>query len=308
MLSFLIFNSIAVIYAQWYPGYMDMLNAVNSHRAQNGKAALCISNALMTSAKYHSDYLASINQQSHDDPRGFGLGKRMEDGGFPGFQSGAENVADSDKQTDFADVENRLYDDPPHRDNILGDYTHFGSAASQGSDGKWYWTQHFAVGFDSVPCDASASTSNPAPSLSPQKPASPLAQSSAGGSQPGASSLQPSAGGNQPNVGQGMGSGGGGNGGGAMPFAPRGSSPQVIIPFTTTPPTQLPPYGYVATVVSNQAAYQQGLNGASQTKDYSRRKSSSDKDHNRHRHRSLSKQGDNSTNSYNYLQAKNTRQ
>lgn len=126
--------------ASYYTGYQDMLASVNQVRAALGKAAFCNSPKLMASALKQSTYQSSIRMMTHDstDP----LMSRFTNQGY-NAAAVAENVGVSPSSS-VDSIMQAWIGSPEHKANILGDYTHFGSAVVQGSDGQYYWTQHFA--------------------------------------------------------------------------------------------------------------------------------------------------------------------
>ncbi|PJF19091.1 RxLR-like protein [Paramicrosporidium saccamoebae] len=154
---------------QYYAGYSAMMTAVNAERKKAGKPAMCNSAKLLASALKQSNHQASIRQMTHDAPDP--LMNRFTNQGFPAGAV-AENVALTPSD-DVAAVMSAWMGSPHHKENIMGDYTHFGSSAVKGSDGQYYWTQHFAKTTGAKePCmDGSAPAGGPsAPSGSPSAP------------------------------------------------------------------------------------------------------------------------------------------
>lgn len=168
----------------YYSGYQDMLQAVNKARADAGLKPFCNSAKLMASSLKHSQYQASINQMTHDDPDP--LMNRFTNQGFSAVAV-AENVADTG-DTNVAAVMTAWMNSPGHKANILGDYTHFGSAYAMGSNNRYYWTQHFAKAGSpgSEPCmDAGSAPSSTTPggtTPSGTTPGSPIPSSPVPGS------------------------------------------------------------------------------------------------------------------------------
>lgn len=143
--------------ATYYSGYQEMLDSVNQQRASAGKSALCNSSKLMASTLEQSNYQASITTMTHDSPTP--LMDRFTNQGYDA-SSVAENVGVSGSD-DVSAIMDAWINSEDHRANILGDYTHFGSAAVKGSDGQYYWTQHFGTSMSAdEPCmDGSEPTS-----------------------------------------------------------------------------------------------------------------------------------------------------
>lgn len=166
-----------------------MLTSVNQARQQAGKGPLCLSTALMQSALTQSQYQASKDQMTHDNP--VPLMTRFTNVGFQA-QGVAENVAETGS-TDVNAVMTAWLNSAEHKANILGDYTHLGVAAAPSASGKIYWTQHFGKSSSATePC----SDGSPAPAAgsTPQSTSSAIPSAPA----PTAGGASPSGGGTPP--------------------------------------------------------------------------------------------------------------
>lgn len=109
---------------------------VNKHRKSKGLTSLQLNSACQREAQTHSEKMADgTTPYGHD-----GFDDRFEViAEETGAMSMGENVAYG--QTSAAEVMEGWLDSKGHRENIEGDYTHIGMAAS--ADGTMYFTQIF---------------------------------------------------------------------------------------------------------------------------------------------------------------------
>jgi len=122
-----------------------MLCLVNKQRVKAGLQALGIDARLTSAAQQHSNDQAKMHKMSHNGSNGSDPGKRIESEGY-GWQKCAENVAfgyKTEKQ-----VMKVWMKSPGHRANILGPYTHFGSAVGYDRKRTPYYTQDFGDNHD----------------------------------------------------------------------------------------------------------------------------------------------------------------
>jgi len=123
----------------------EMLCLVNKQRVKYGLSPLGLSADLTNSAQEHSDDQAYMNDMSHNGSDGSDPGTRIQDYGYK-WQACAENVAfgypGNEKKVMKAWMQS-----PGHRANILGPYTHFGSAVAY-SGSTPYYTQDFGSNND----------------------------------------------------------------------------------------------------------------------------------------------------------------
>ncbi|EGZ19763.1 hypothetical protein PHYSODRAFT_493645 [Phytophthora sojae] len=133
-----------------------MLAAVNKQRATGGLKPLCLNKKLHAAAQRHSDDMAAKDFMAHDGSDGSTMSERITQAGYD-WESVAENVAAG--QIDVADVMVAWINSPEHLENIMGDYTMFGSAYAFNKDGTYqhYWTQDFGSG-DAEQCDSATPT------------------------------------------------------------------------------------------------------------------------------------------------------
>ncbi|RKP25895.1 hypothetical protein SYNPS1DRAFT_28385 [Syncephalis pseudoplumigaleata] len=120
-----------------------VLELVNSERTKHGKGKLVYDARLAQAAHDHCMEQACAGQMSHQLPGEPDLVTRI-DAVSKGrrWLAWAENVG-------FGSADEKVIMDvwlksAQHRNNILGDYTHFGVAMANDASGKPYWTQLFA--------------------------------------------------------------------------------------------------------------------------------------------------------------------
>jgi uncharacterized protein YkwD len=117
-----------------------LLDLVNTERKKAGVAALAPSSRLFATARAHSANMARQKILSHDlDDKSFA--ERIRGTGYS-FSAVAENIARGQRaprQTLMTWLES-----PPHRANLLGDYTEAGIGIAVASDGERYWTMVLA--------------------------------------------------------------------------------------------------------------------------------------------------------------------
>lgn len=108
---------------------------LNVERRHHDRHSLADSRALRLSAKAKASYLAKSGILAH------GTWWKLIDR-YTGrrFERIGENIADG--QDGAAEVVAAWMDSPEHRANILGDYTHVGSAQATGHGVIW-WVSHY---------------------------------------------------------------------------------------------------------------------------------------------------------------------
>ncbi|KAF4318196.1 hypothetical protein G195_008271 [Phytophthora kernoviae 00238/432] len=133
-----------------------MLAAVNKQRATKGLSALCMNSKLHSAAQRHSDDMAIKDYMAHDGSDGSTMSQRITQAGYD-WDAVAENVAAG--QVDVDAVMVAWINSPEHLENIMGDYTMFGTAYSYNANGEYkhYWTQDFGSG-DAEACDGAATS------------------------------------------------------------------------------------------------------------------------------------------------------
>lgn len=112
-----------------------LVRRLNLERDRHNQKPLQTSHALRLSALAKARYLARTGELEHGT--WWKLIYR-----FAGHRFGhiGENIADG--QDSPAEVVQAWMDSPPHRANILGDYTHVGSARAE-AHGRIWWCTHY---------------------------------------------------------------------------------------------------------------------------------------------------------------------
>ncbi|GMF50889.1 unnamed protein product [Phytophthora fragariaefolia] len=135
-----------------------ILDRVNLARDAQGLPALCINKKLQEAAQRHSNDQAANSYMDHTGTDGTSIEERITQVGFD-WSAVAENVAAG--QPDVDAVMEAWMASPGHRENILGDYTMFGTAYAYNADSTYqhYWTQDFGTG-DGEKCEGDSVASH----------------------------------------------------------------------------------------------------------------------------------------------------
>ncbi|OKJ13602.1 sigma-70 family RNA polymerase sigma factor [Kitasatospora sp. CB01950] len=120
----------------------QVLDLVNTQRAQAGCSALKANDRLTAAAQEQSDDMAERKFFDHTNPDGDGPQERIDAAGYEWSEWG-ENIARGQK--DAAAVMAGWMNSPGHRANILNcAFTELGVGVHQGTGGPW-WTQDFGT-------------------------------------------------------------------------------------------------------------------------------------------------------------------
>ncbi|MFJ1758174.1 sigma-70 family RNA polymerase sigma factor [Kitasatospora sp. NPDC088134] len=120
----------------------QVLDLVNSQRAQAGCGPVRANGQLATAAQRHSDDMAARNFFDHTNPDGAGPQQRIDAAGYR-WSGWGENIARGQK--DPAAVMDSWMNSPGHRANILNcKFTELGVGIHLGAGGPW-WTQDFGT-------------------------------------------------------------------------------------------------------------------------------------------------------------------
>lgn len=116
---------------------IDVLDAVNDHRISKGLSSLKRVDGITLQAYGHNQYMIKQKKVSHDNfsTRYTNLVKEI------GAKAVGENLAYG-YPTAGAALKGWLNSEG-HRENLEGDYTHFGISVAQDEDGKNYFTNIF---------------------------------------------------------------------------------------------------------------------------------------------------------------------
>lgn len=132
----------------------ELLDAHNEIRAEEKLPPLTISPKLEAAAKVHARDMAEHTKMSHDGSDESTPGVRIERQGYR-YRACGENVARG--QDDVRQVMRTWVDSPPHKKNILGDFTEMGGAVAESADGQPFWCVDFGRPWPQLSPDDAAS-------------------------------------------------------------------------------------------------------------------------------------------------------
>ena len=116
----------------------ETMRLINEHRLSIGLNALKIQNHISYKSLEHNKYMIQKNDMNHDN-----FSSRSENiMRLLGAKKVGENVAFRYKTA--AEVVQGWLNSPGHKENIEGDYTHFGIAVTSDASGDKYFTNIFA--------------------------------------------------------------------------------------------------------------------------------------------------------------------
>ncbi len=118
-----------------------LIEAHNQERAREKLPPLRFAPLLEVAALAHARDMAGRDVMSHEGSDGSTASQRIVRSGYR-FQAAGENVAQGYR--DVPAVMRGWMDSPPHKKNVLGDFTEIGVARVEGKDGKPYWSAEFA--------------------------------------------------------------------------------------------------------------------------------------------------------------------
>jgi uncharacterized protein YkwD len=116
---------------------LETMQLINEYRLSVGKKALQKINHISFKCEEHNDYMITNNLVNHDGfvDRSDNLIEVL------GAKRVGENVAYNYKTSPA--VVKAWLDSPSHKENIEGDYTHFGLSVKTDANGKKYYTNIF---------------------------------------------------------------------------------------------------------------------------------------------------------------------
>ena len=116
---------------------LDAMNLINTYRVSVGLNALQQINHISYKSEEHDNYMISNNVVNHNDfvARSENLISVL------GAKRVGENIAYNYNSPQT--VVNARLNSPTHKENIEGDYTHFGISIRTNPDGKKYYTNIF---------------------------------------------------------------------------------------------------------------------------------------------------------------------
>ena len=117
-----------------------LVEAHNKERAKENLPPLKLAPMLVEAAKGHAKDMADRDVMGHEGADGSTPTQRMVRAGYH-YQTTGENVAKGYETV--AEVMQCWIDSPPHKKNVLGDFTELGIARAFSKDGKPYWCVDF---------------------------------------------------------------------------------------------------------------------------------------------------------------------
>lgn len=144
LLLITVFSSLRVVRAQEDNStgpHVDNLpaqirEAYTQARAKAGLPPLALNPQLMDAAREQAQFMAKRQELSHNGLGGFTPDQRVVQHGYQ-YQQVGENIA-AGQQT-VQEVMQSWMSSPPHRHNILGNFTEMGAARVMGANGVPYW-------------------------------------------------------------------------------------------------------------------------------------------------------------------------
>ncbi|HEV3164612.1 MAG TPA: CAP domain-containing protein [Isosphaeraceae bacterium] len=119
-----------------------LIAAHNRERVEAGLPPLAPSVALQAAAEQHARDMAAQGKMSHKGSDGSTPEARIKQAGYA-YQTAGENVAAG--QTTVAEVMQTWMNSPPHKKNILGQFSEIGAAHAEADDGTVYWCVDFGT-------------------------------------------------------------------------------------------------------------------------------------------------------------------
>jgi uncharacterized protein YkwD len=116
----------------------------NKERAKEGLPPLTLEDKLTEAAKAHAQDMAEQEVMTHDGSDGSHPAERVTRAGYR-YRSTGENVAKGYRTV--PEVMKAWMESPPHKKNILGDYSEIGVALVYGKDERAYWCVEFGKPF-----------------------------------------------------------------------------------------------------------------------------------------------------------------
>jgi uncharacterized protein YkwD len=122
------------------PVLLELVQAHNEERAREKLPPLKLEPRLEEAAKVHAKDMADHDSMSHDGSDGSKPRERVIRAGYHYLTTG-ENVARGYR--DVKTVMQSWMDSPPHKKNVLGDFTEIGLAVAYDKEGQPHWCVEF---------------------------------------------------------------------------------------------------------------------------------------------------------------------
>jgi uncharacterized protein YkwD len=126
----------------------------NRERAKEGLPPLKPNPQLEQAARRHARDMAARDKMSHTGGDGSSPTDRIKAAGYH-FRTLGENVAEGQRTPEEA--VKVWMNSPPHRKNILGEFSEIGAAVAESEDGKPYWCVDFGLPMPKLDPDEAAS-------------------------------------------------------------------------------------------------------------------------------------------------------
>jgi len=132
------------------PELVELIDAHNRERAEAKLKPLAASEALVAAARIHARDMAEHESMSHEGSDGSKPVERISKQGYEGRRTG-ENIAWGAKSV--PEVMKTWLNSPPHRANILGDFSEIGVAREVSAKGAPYWCVTFGLSWPKLDQD-----------------------------------------------------------------------------------------------------------------------------------------------------------
>ena len=120
-----------------------LLAETNAYRAQHGLPPMVWDTRLQNSAGWQALDCGRSGQLSHVGHDGSWPWDRIKRAGLD-YSAASENAFESGWNPSASEVVDGWYQDPPHRQNLLGPYARMGAAYSRDARGNTYWIADYA--------------------------------------------------------------------------------------------------------------------------------------------------------------------
>ena len=137
------------------PELVALVEAHNQERAREGKPHLKAEPRLEAAALVQARDMADRKRMGHDGSDGSTPQERVVKAGYF-YRTTGENVAEGYRTVE--QVMKGWMDSPPHKKNVLGDFTEIGVAKVVADDGKTYWSAEFGKPMPQLGPDVASTT------------------------------------------------------------------------------------------------------------------------------------------------------
>jgi len=135
------------------PVAVSLLAAHNREREKEDRRPLALSAKLCAAAAVHAKDMALHQKQDHTGSDGSKIADRVKRKGYV-YRRVGENIAWGQQTVD--EVMTTWMNSPPHRENILADFTEMGAARFEDPGGEPYWCVDFGIPMPELKADEAA--------------------------------------------------------------------------------------------------------------------------------------------------------